>query len=94
MTSTLPISTSTPATNINAIRRGDRRDLRSEAPHGYIAAMQAICPNEIKRIAIDSRADRGAYFSSGGYDPLLAPVQGTVNVSSRFRHPLPKRTSQ
>jgi 3-dehydroquinate dehydratase-2 len=25
---------------------------------------------------IDSRSDRGAYFSSGGYDLLLAPLRG------------------
>jgi len=31
---------------------------------------------EMKRFAIDSRSDRGAYFSSGGYDLLLAPFRG------------------
>jgi uncharacterized protein len=33
-------------------------------------------------------------FAAGGYDPLLAPVSGTVNVSSRFGLLCPRRTSQ
>jgi Lon protease-like protein len=33
-------------------------------------------------------------FLLGGYDPLLAPFWGTVNVSRRFRPPLPERSSQ
>jgi 3-dehydroquinate dehydratase len=43
-------------------------------PYGYITAIQTTA--QMKRFAIDSRSDRGAYFSSGGYDPLLAPLCG------------------
>lgn len=43
-------------------------------PYGYIAAMQTTV--QMKRSAIDSRSDRGAYFSLGGYDPLLALLCG------------------
>jgi hypothetical protein len=43
-------------------------------PHGYIAAIQTTA--QMKRFAIDSRSNRGAYFSSGGYDLLLAPLRG------------------
>jgi hypothetical protein len=43
-------------------------------PYGYITAMQAT--TQMKRFAIDSRSDRGAYFSLGGYDLLLAPFRG------------------
>jgi Dehydroquinase class II len=43
-------------------------------PYGYITAIQTTA--QTKRFAIDSRSDRGAYFSSGGYDLLLAPFRG------------------
>jgi hypothetical protein len=43
-------------------------------PYDYIGPMQAI--TQMKRFAIDSRSDRGAYFSLGGYDLLLAPLRG------------------
>jgi hypothetical protein len=43
-------------------------------PYGYIAAIQTTA--QMKGFAIDSRSNRGAYFSSGGYDPLLAPPCG------------------
>ena len=42
-----------------------------QGPYGYITAMQTTA--QMKRFAIDSRSDRGAYFLPGGYDPLLAP---------------------
>ncbi len=60
---------------------------------------ESLAPPKVHRLAtmvnfsltrIDSGFDRGAYFGEGGYDPLLAPFKGTVNVSSRSRPPLPR----
>ena len=45
-------------------------------PYGYITAMQTTAQMKRFAFAIDSRSDRGAYFSPGGYDPLLAPLCG------------------
>jgi hypothetical protein len=54
--------------------------------------MQAT--TQMKRFAIDSRSDRGAYFSLGGYDLLLAPFVGYGERIEPLQAPLPKRTSQ
>ncbi|WP_312014471.1 hypothetical protein [Bradyrhizobium sp. AUGA SZCCT0283] len=48
-----------------------------EGPVREVHVSHVHGPDECHRhSAIDSRSDRGAYFSSGGYDPLLAPLHG------------------
>src|SRR3954462_8402700 len=50
----------------------DRRDLGIRT----VRLHRGDADHQMKRFAIDSRSDRGAYFSSGGYDLLLAPLRG------------------
>jgi hypothetical protein len=43
---------------------------------------------------IDSRFGKGAYFSPGGYDPLLAPLSGYGERIEPFEASFAPRTRQ